>query len=243
MQIPLYDGSIVLDFDEARHRYTIAGKKVDGVTSILHMINKPALIGWAVRTDLAHLKESLLASPKITHSDLDELIKESSKKHDTIKTVSAGFGTSVHKYIENYIKGIEQEEPKDPEVKRVTGLFISWAKENVLEFRDSERMVYSRKNKYCGTLDFTCFLKGGGGIYVGDLKTTGHIYPEYFLQTAAYMDAYREETGTNVEGRIIIRLKDTIEVAITKDRTKDSGAFKAVLKAYRRLNELGAKGF
>lgn len=239
MTSELYNGKVILDFNEKVHKYTIDGKRVDGVTSILKIINKPALIGWAVRTDMFDLKRSILNLNRITEQDLDELIKVASSKHEEIKTVSADFGTGVHRIIEQFIKtGKVLLEGTTPETKHVVDLFIKWAKENVSEFRDSERVVYSRKLGYCGTLDFTCFLKGSSGLFVGDLKTTGRIYPEYWLQTAAYQLAYQEELGVNVEGRIIVRLKEDIEIQTSKDQKKDKTAFKSVLKLYRRLNEL-----
>ncbi len=247
MIVKLYKDTLELDFDPVKHQYTLGGKKIDGVTSILKIINKPALIGWAVKTDLAHLRAALLESPNLTESSLNELIKEASNRHENIKTVSADFGTNVHQAIEYYIKGDAEalnqltEKLNDEEIEAIK-TFISWAEKSVGKFVDSERVVYSRKNRYCGTLDFTAFLKDGTGLYVGDIKTTGHIYPEYFLQTAAYEMAFREETGLNIEGRIIVRLKaGELETRITKDKTKDGAAFKAILKAYRRLNKLGAK--
>lgn len=244
MLTKLYNGTIELDFDPKVHKYTLNGKKVDGVTSILKMINKPALIGWAVRTDMADLKEALLRSPKITRQDLDELIKEASNKHEEIKNVSADFGTIVHAGIEYYIKrGSYHFQDGEAEQKAIT-TFISWAQDNVKEFVDSERVVYSKKHKYCGTLDFTCYLKDTDGLFVGDIKTTGHIYPEYLLQTAAYALAYQEEMGTSVVGRVIVRLKEgEIETKITRDRKEDEAAFKAVLKVSRRLNKLSLESF
>jgi len=41
---PLYDGRVNLTFDEEKHLYSIDGRPVPGVTSVIQTIAKPALI-------------------------------------------------------------------------------------------------------------------------------------------------------------------------------------------------------
>lgn len=243
MKHKLYGGSIVLDFNEAKHKYTLDGKTVDGVTSILKIINKPRLIDWSVRMDGEGLRE--LAQVLASHDretvlkDIERILDKATGVTGKIKTDSASRGTDVHAYVENFIKGKEQELPKDEAIRQRVERFVKWAKDNVSEFRDSERVVYSKKHGYCGTLDFTCFLKEGGGIYIGDIKTGKYVYPEHFFQTAAYQMAYQEETRTNVAGRIIVRLgEDGGEVTITNDQKKDRAAWNGVLSLYKRLSQL-----
>jgi hypothetical protein len=239
----LYNGTIQLDFDSRRHRYTLDGTVVDGVTSILKTINKPRLIDWSVRMDGDGLRE--LAQVLQSHDretvlkDIERILDRATGTTQTIKVDSATRGTTVHSYVENFIKGTQQELPEDPAIRQRVEKFVRWAKDNVLEFRDSERVVYSKKYGYCGTLDFTCFLKDGGGIYIGDIKTGKYVYPEHLLQTAAYQMAYQEETRTNVAGRIIVRLGENGgEVTITNDQKKDKAAWRGLLSLYKRLSQL-----
>lgn len=47
-QYKLYDGQVLLEFDPNKHQYFVDGEQVDGCTGILGVLNKPALIPWAV---------------------------------------------------------------------------------------------------------------------------------------------------------------------------------------------------
>jgi hypothetical protein len=49
----------VFEFDEKSHIYKLNGKKLTGVTTILGVINKPALVGWAARMAVEHIKASI----------------------------------------------------------------------------------------------------------------------------------------------------------------------------------------
>lgn len=241
----LYNGTIELSFDARRHRYTIGGSQVDGVTSILKTINKPRLIDWSVRMDGEGLKE--LATVLASHDrdtvlrDIERILDRATGTTQDIKVASAHRGTDVHKLVEEYIKEGKIPNQKDYEehIYQRFAKFKKWADENVLEFKDSERVVYSKRFNYCGTLDFTCFLKEGGGIYIGDIKTGKYVYPEYLLQTSAYQLAYQEELRVNVAGRIIVRLgEDGGEVVVTNDQRKDLAAWKGLLTLYKRLDQL-----
>ena len=155
----------------------------------------------------------------------------------------ADLGTNVHYGIEGFIKhGEIVHDPLDPftvdELKRIN-LFVRWAEEAVDHFVDSERPVYSKKDKFCGTLDFTCVLEGQDGLWMGDIKNAKYIYPKNFLQTAAYQKAYTEETGRPFNGRIIVRLGDDNVEVIKRDHFKEDYAmFKAALRLNRWYNKI-----
>ena len=44
---PLYQGKVILEFDSQNHIYSVEGKQVYGVTNIIGVLAKPALIFWA----------------------------------------------------------------------------------------------------------------------------------------------------------------------------------------------------
>src|SRR5690242_19546896 len=62
-QITLCNGDVVLEFDEATHAYRVikhpdpwfVGKHPPGVTSILKLIDKPALIQWAANCSVEYI--------------------------------------------------------------------------------------------------------------------------------------------------------------------------------------------
>lgn len=239
----LYDGKILLEFDPIKHKYTIDGKGIDGVSTTIKILSMSKVDDWAVSMDMLALKEMILSRDKLSAAILDDMIKAASRFHASERDGKADQGTNVHACIESFIKtGEAFPEPVTAEEAHRVMRFIDWAKENVSEFVDSERPVYSKKYKYCGTLDFTCFLKGHTGLFVGDIKNAKYIYPKNFLQTAAYQQALNEETGKNIEGRVIVRLgPDVIEIAERLDFKEDFAAFKAALKLSRWFGKASKK--
>jgi len=53
-----------------------------------------------------------------------------------------------------------------------------------------ERQVWSRSHRYAGTVDALAEIDGKFGVL--DIKTSPGFYPEYNLQTAAYVTALKE---------------------------------------------------
>jgi len=105
-------------------------------------------------------------------------------------------------------------------------------------------MIYSKKHNYAGKFDFLAEIDGK--IWIGDIKTSTGIWDEYLFQTAAYRQAYVEETKTKVAGEIIVRIgKDGDEVEIRKSTDEfttpywiNRNAFNHCLKLYRTLEKL-----
>ena len=231
----LYNGEISLDFDEANHQYTIDGKAIDGVTTILKIINKDDLNDWKIRVGMDYLKEELLASKELTERNLLDLIKKAKTRGDFIGNLAAQNGTKIHQWIEDFISNKNPEFPEDTTIHAKLQSFLRFIEENDPEFTEIERVVYSKKYKYCGTLDFIARIKGK--LLLGDFKSSNRIYKTYDFQTSAYQKAYEEETGIKLDGRMIVRLDKSghPEITITEDQKKDFNAFKSCLLIKRRL--------
>lgn len=230
----LYNNTVELDFNEAKHKYTIDGKGIDGVSTSIKILAMSKVDDWAVNMDFQKFYELYDSG-----LNFDDAIKQAKKFHMAERDGRADLGTNVHKMIEYFITGktIDFLATKS-EYERLK-LFIDWAEENVDHFVDSERPVYSKKDKYCGTLDFTCVLKGQDGLWLGDIKNAKYIYPKNFLQTAAYQKAYTEETNRPIVGRIIVRLADdSVEVVKRLKFKEDYSNFKAALKLNRWYTKL-----
>lgn len=233
----LYNDTIKLDFDPVKHKYTIDGKGIDGVSTSIKILAMSKVDDWAVNMDFTKFEE--LLDRGINFGDA---IKEAKKYHMAERDGRADLGTNVHKAIELFIKG-DYESQKRLDLTKEENIrvmnFIKWSAANVDHFVDSERPVYSKKDKFCGTLDFTCVLKGQDGLWMGDIKNAKYIYPKNFLQTAAYQKAYTEETGRPFNGRIIVRLGDDSVEIVKRDHFKDDYAmFKAALRLNRWYNAI-----
>lgn len=205
----LYNGEVELIFDPAKHHYTVNGQTVYGITTILSVINKPALIYWATGKASEKFKE--LIKPGVSYDEVQimqiaEKIKNAHREHsDQAKLI----GTMVHEHIEKIVMAIIAgekipERPQSEVMNKCIDAFAKWTKENKVEFLEHERKVYSKKYNYAGTLDL--LAKVDGKLSLIDIKTSTGIYDEYFFQTAAYSQALLEEMGNKIERNYILRV-------------------------------------
>ena len=236
----LYNGEVELTFDENKHIYRVGEKIVFGVTSATGILDKPALMYWAVNQALGFLDKALKPGLVIDELNKPKLLAEAKIIHRKKKDEAADIGTAVHNYLATWIKAKInwEEEPAMPineQVKKGIVAFKKWAKENKVQFISSERKVYSRKFEYAGTLDMEAIVNGK--LSVVDFKTSSGIYPEYFIQTAAYAKALEEETGNKYQEVWILRIpKDGTAFGHAKNNMLDFyfTSFLGCLDNYRR---------
>lgn len=214
----LYKGTVELKFESFRHIYTYNGKKVISATQALGIIAKPALINWAANTAIESVRGSIQPGVSYDELELEAIFDAGKKAHYQKKTDAGTMGTLIHKWVEQYIKGENPTMPINAELKSSVEKFLGWAEEHKVKFLSSEQQIYSVKHNYTGTLDFIC--KVDGKLYLGDLKTSSGIYPEYFMQTAAYRNAREEEfPEEKYEGQMIIHIgrDGDLEIAVVRD--------------------------
>ncbi|MDE1868081.1 MAG: hypothetical protein KGI08_10295 [Thaumarchaeota archaeon] len=235
----LYNNTVDLFFDEENHKYFVNELPVDGTTGILSVINKPALLGWAVKVTVEFLANVLKPGVALDEVQIKALLEGAKRAHRQKKTDAADIGTFVHDWIKDYIAGKKPAPPVNEQIKNAVDTFLSWEKDQKVEFLESERAIYSKQYGYAGTLDF--IAKIGGKTVLGDFKTSSGIWDEYFLQIAAYQQAYLEEfPDKTIVGGVIVRIgKDgTLETKETTKYDKDVLGFNGALVLYRRLQEL-----
>jgi hypothetical protein len=198
-------------FDDYKHEYWESGVEVTSVTKALSVINKPTLVAWAANKAIE--AASIMIQPGKTYDEVElATIWESARKaHYQAKTDAGTLGILVHKWVEHYIKtggGKTGEMPPMPvndKLKDSIDKFLKWQERHQVEFLTSEQPIFSKKYRYAGTLDFVCKLDGK--LFLGDLKTSSGIYPEQFIQTAAYRQARTEEfPQENYFGQLIVRI-------------------------------------
>ena len=189
------------DYTSTHKEYNIDGKKYIRVTRSLSIIGKPGLMSWFASVGR--------------------------KKADAIIKNRQNLGTKVHKLIELklkkkplYLNKLPKDEFND-EVKLDMKLFAAFNKEAELQAEALEQHLWSNKYRYAGTADFIGrylspirFLVRGhkpkflkSSLVVGDWKTSRTIYPEYWLQLAAYCMAFKELTGIKLDGAFIVQFR------------------------------------
>ena len=225
------------EFNEKDHIYTLDGKPLYGVTSVLGVIAKPALIQWSANMACEYVNRHWHEG--VTKEELESMLKEAKQAHKRKKEDSADIGTSVHKAIEEWIK--EKKEPElDEQGMTMFNHFIKWQEDkNILE---SELRVYNEDWWVAGTIDLVFEYKGK--TYIGDIKTYSGIYDRTpFLQCAGYAGMYKATTGKELEGSCIIRLgKDgSFEEKWSYDLVGDQKGFINALGLFKCLESYKTK--
>lgn len=123
---------------------------------------------------------------------LDQFMREmgSFAAAEDVKNKSAEEGSLVHSTIEKILKGEKVDVPQ--EIAPAIASFDEYRKKAGIIFYPDflERRVWSVRHRYAGTIDALASVNGKFGVL--DIKTSGGFWPEYNLQTAAYLSALQE---------------------------------------------------
>ncbi|MFA5080279.1 MAG: hypothetical protein WC472_01500 [Candidatus Paceibacterota bacterium] len=221
----LYDGKVVGVFKENKetgyHAYFltdqergIINKRAKGTTTIIGIKDKsPQLVSWATGLAEDYLMDILLKGEQIAADD----ILTACNLHSVKKQEAADIGTEIHEWAEQYIKwslGIKgfnkPSIPKKKEVKLGVRSFLKWVNDHNVKFISSERVVYSRKYGFIGTMDIEAIIDGK--LALTDLKSSSGLYNTVRMQTSAYAKADMEnDPSKKYETRWAIRLTKETE--------------------------------
>lgn len=177
---------------KVKPRYeTTSGEWVPGVTTVIGLRAKDALVGWAFKVGKEHPE-----LPSI-HQYTDELAEIGSCAHAIIGGLLGGVAPDLGDYTANVIEAAQV-----PVLK-----YQEWAMGKTIELLASERAYVSDKHRFGGTLDVLARINGV--VTVLDLKTGKAIYPEYFHQLAAYAELVAEVGGLRVDAIRILQIGRT----------------------------------
>jgi hypothetical protein len=205
--------------DKARF-YTIDGVEYPSVTTILDVLDKPALMWWAANMERRAMETALLeVLTSDGAKDPDWVLGEMTKRISGAKAFlkekdqAASIGTAAHAWIEWRTRQLLDEkvgdEPVIPDAAQwAVESWKDWAKEVDFTPLHVERVVYCRKCcGYAGTFDWIAKVRGI--VTLGDIKTSKGIYPESFLQNIAYRHAAKL-LGLPTEQGMILRLPKVV---------------------------------
>lgn len=230
-----YDGQIALRFDEPKWTWYLTREdgtydRVFGVTKTCKIIDKSeVLMGWAKKQAMLKLQRLMGehlgpdGAYQLFQHELDQIIVEAKKADKEILEAAGETGHDAHQWIENYILAkLKQDRdvpayPADPRAAKCCTAMLRWESGHNVRWISTERKVYSRTFNYAGTMDglaridscndpLCCKASFKDRLSIVDWKTSNYLYLEYLLQTAAYWQAFVEETGEAVRDRWIIRL-------------------------------------
>ena len=229
-------------FDPIEHVYTLDGKPLTGVTMILGVIAKPALVPWAAKMVVEYIKDNgLFNDTEETYEITIKQLEEAKNAHRKKKEDAGEKGTDLHALAEGYIGLCIQENEGLPMETCPEGIerLRDWAKANNIKFLASEKRLFSKTWWIAGTCDIVFEQKGKK--FIGDIKTYAKIWDRVpFFQAAGYASMLEEmgEKGDEpIAGYCILRLsKDgSFEEKWSYDTIGDTKAFFACVELYRQL--------
>lgn len=205
--IELYGGEVICEFNSVRHSYTIINRgrryKVPSVTRITSIIDKSGpLMGWAINNTLDVCKGAIAPGCEYAEAYLEAVWDAAKKASATAKSSAASRGTSLHREIESGLKHVVAL----PEIGVCANSVLAWIN-TVGTVQAIERRIYSRRYRYSGTFDGLIKDSSGQLLLVDWKSGKSSTYPEYRLQTAAYVHAYEEEfPNIKIAGRYLVRI-------------------------------------
>ena len=203
---------------KARPRYvTTGGELVPGVTTILSVKAKPALVGWAFNIG-KHNPE--LPSIRAYVDDLAEI------------------GTVVHLRVNADLMGtVPDFSDYAPSVVAQSDVsfekYLSWKRGRAISLLGAELSLVSDEHRYGGTLDFFGVIDGA--LTVLDVKTGKAIYPEYFIQAAAYAQLVVEHFHVTPAELRILQIGRTGAEGFAERIVSDFGPYWRAFAACRAL--------
>ena len=160
------------------------------VTTVLGVIEKPALRYWATK----QVYWAMALDPSL--SEKEALAAPFRKSKNAMRR-----GTLVHSMVEAYKHNQEYVDTIAEPIRKYAQAFYNWVTDNSIEVLVQEKSLVSRRYCYAGTFDLLVRFKNSGRVLVVDIKTGRSIYEEVFLQLSAYKHAL-EENGVFAELKV-----------------------------------------
>ncbi len=202
-----------------RRRYRTAdGESVPGVTTVTGLLAKPSLMRWANKLGLQGIDAGAYTER------------------------TARVGSLAHAMISAALLGEDFTAPDAaPEeleqARRSLAQFLAWREGHSLRPVHCESAFVSERLRYGGTVDCYCVLDGEPVLL--DFKTGRSIYPEYFVQLAAYAQLLREQGFPVRELRVLRLGGEGWEEKSVRESERWFSVFECLLRVYYLKKELG----
>lgn len=184
---------------------------VMSVTTMMNVLEKPALVPWAYNHGIKEAYEVMINAEEniLSPYEIKDILKDEKRDIESEKNKGGTRGTAVHKYLECEIMGHPYD--VDPAYQPYWDQVLRFLNDYQPEFQATEIKVVSLEHGYAGRLDNLVTIKAHpprrkhrslvneSGVF--DLKTNkdGKVYPNSHLpQVEAYKNAAIEMTEGNL---------------------------------------------
>lgn len=180
-----------LKFSPASHRYWLDGQPVPGVTTVIGVLDKPAIPKWAAGEVATYVADNPAGVEQLRNMGRGPMI-QALKGLPWEKRDSAGRrGNVLHDYAEAILLGreVEVDDEHVPVMENAIGFMEEWRIEPLLV----EFPCASREHRWAGTGDLIARYRRPDtheeGVAIFDWKSGKALYPEYAWQLNAYAHA------------------------------------------------------
>lgn len=162
------------------HGYQLDGRKVPGVTTVIGVMDKPALVNWAAEQSAGYAVEHWA---RLSEMPIMERAKEISGARFATNKRATVRGHRIHELGEQLLLTGESDAPDEfrGPVEAYARFLNTW----MIEPITTEAPVGHTEYQYAGTLDVIAKSPLLGTILL-DIKTGKGVWPEVALQLAAY---------------------------------------------------------
>lgn len=238
------------------------GKKLPGVTNIIDVMGKPALVWWGYKQGMwnyeqvteqimgrikrcdedAGLADLIALQTDIAQIISDFPIRPLYEKRDQ----AADAGTLAHSMVEVYLKNegyVDLAGKDEAVVTKATACFEAfktWAASHQFKMVESERALVSKLG-YGGTIDIGAVV---GDLNIVDVKTSSGIYFSMKVQVAGYGLLWNENNPDNpIKGYRILQLgaEGDFHEGYWPNLDHEAQVFLNCLNIYKILKETGQK--
>ena len=169
------------------HEYWLDKRRAPGVTTIIKMLDKPALPSWAARSVAEFVADHHDEVMSLYSMGRDPLVNALKGAPWTQRDLAAAKGTEIHVYAQQLISGEGADVPDH--LRGYVDGYVRMLEAFDISQLATELVVAHRGVHYAGTADAVITIGRGelaGRTGLVDWKTGSGIYAESMLQTAAY---------------------------------------------------------
>lgn len=141
--------------DKKKERfYPYNGKKFPTVTSILDILNKPALVQWSANSTVQYIRDNI--KEMVTDEQVDYHLKKAKTAYREISKKAMDIGSIVHDAIHAYLANTDYDKILEGNDKAINAFlaFLEWADKVKIKPIALEQVLLDTKYEFGGTVDF-----------------------------------------------------------------------------------------
>lgn len=142
--------------------YKYGSDKLPSVTTVLGILEKPALIQWSANCAVECIENVMteIRNPKTSQARVEQLLLEAKKNFRAVSRKAMDIGTVIHNAIQTHLHGGDPSNLLDGNDAAQNGFlaFLEWSKKVQLEVVALEKPLFHPILRYAGTPDAIVWL-------------------------------------------------------------------------------------